>query len=144
MFNNNNNERNPTENGHTMLVDDTSNLEWLDLLTKNEYQKSIECLDEYIKKDPKQSSLHHNKGVVLSMMENYHKSIECFDRAIMITPNVADSHNSKGLVLALGLQEHERAIEWFDRAIAINPNKASMHVSRGDSFVALNQHRQAI
>ena len=138
------NERDPAENGHSIVIDDPSLTGWLDFLSQDEYQKSIECLDEYIEKNPERPNLYHNKGVVFSMMEDHHKSIECFDRAIMMAPDNADFHNSKGLVLASGLQEHERAIECFDRAIAIRPNKASVHVSRGDSFAALNLHLQAV
>ena len=94
------------------------------LFNCEKYEEYLNCCDEYLKINDKNSEIWNLKGVSLAFLERFEEAILCFDNAIKYSDDVDEElYGCKAFCLKY-LGRFDEAIEFYDKAIEVKLNES--------------------
>ena len=94
------------------------------------FSEAIECYDEALKINPKDSDAWFNKGLSFANLGHFDEAIKCYNEALKIKPQDAEAWYNKAISL-YNFGWLDEAIECYDKTIKINPRYALAWLSKG-------------
>lgn len=107
----------------------------------NQWEKSVEALDEAVKYDPEKSGLYNLRGFAKMQIEELEEAKEDFDRAIDLDDSPA-AHRNLVLYMIMNDQANEAVSYLLDR-IRNNPKDVENWILMGDLMQRAGQEGKA-
>jgi tetratricopeptide (TPR) repeat protein len=109
---------------------------------KNNFEKSIELLNDVLKSDPHNKLGLVTRGTAYLKTKSPDPAIEDFSRALSLDPQYARACHLRALARELK-GDHEGALEDLRKAIELNPGYGAAYQSRAALFAKLGQEDSA-
>jgi hypothetical protein len=96
---------------------------------QDRFAEALACYDRAAMLDPRDPTIHLNRGITLQMLLRYGEAVAAYDRALALAPHFAPGWSDRGLAL----QNQGRltdALESFRRAEALDPGLAVAPLNR--------------
>ncbi|MBI3306473.1 MAG: tetratricopeptide repeat protein [Candidatus Omnitrophica bacterium] len=101
-------------------------------LSKEDYDKAIEELQEVLKENPNLAQAYNLLGIAyLKQNKSLQSAIGSFQEAIRVDPNFPDSYFNLGITYAGAGKAPLEAAQYFEKAIAISPNYSKAYLGLG-------------
>ena len=113
------------------------------LIRQGKLDQAISLLQETIRLNPDNATLHYNLGNALAKKGQTDEAIRQFQEAIRLKPDYAEAHYNLGLALVTKGQTDE-AIRQFQEAIRLKPDYAEAHYNLGIALGRKGQMDEAI
>lgn len=120
---------------------DGYHLEAMVMQKLNQWEKSVEALDDAIRYDPEKSGLYNLRGFARLQMEELDEAKEDFDRAIDLDDSPA-AHRNRVLHMIMSDQGNEAVSYLLDR-IRNNPKDVENWILMGDLMQRAGQDAKA-
>lgn len=115
----------------------------IEYLRNGEFQKSIECFDRVLARDPQNPKIWNNKGSALSTAGQYREAVVCFDRAIELNPNNAKVWYNKATTL-LKIGNLKEALVSFEKTISLDPQDVRALYKKGEILLKQEEFMDAL
>ncbi len=102
----------------------------LEKLKMRDYQEAVECFDQLLKKNRKNTRVLALRGYARAQMKDFKGAVKDFDAILKINPENSDAYNQRG-ICKKGLGDYEGALADFNRAILLNPLNKDAYSNRG-------------
>lgn len=111
-------------------------------IAKGDWPEALVAVDGLIEEQPRASSLHYNRGLVLKSLDRLFDAIQAFDIALRLDPNHANAAFERGLAL-FNLGRFEEAVPAFELYIKGAPDDADAALNLGLALIRLGRPGEA-
>ena len=109
----------------------------------NDYEKSLENFQQFIKLTPNSLLGYSNIGTALYKLERFDEAIKSYDRTIELKPDDIQAHLNRGVALGK-LKRYDEEIKSYDQIIILKPSNVEAHLKRGAALEKLKLYNDAI
>jgi tetratricopeptide (TPR) repeat protein len=107
------------------------------------YDAAIRYLDQVIRKDVKNKTAWHYKGLSLGGLKNYEEAIKCYDRVLELDPKDHYALYNKAYVFYL-LKDYDSSIEHIDKCLKVSPDYTNAWNLKGLCYEKQQKPQEAI
>jgi tetratricopeptide (TPR) repeat protein len=112
-------------------------------VARQEFDISIEDLDEAIRLDPTYAVAYNDRANVWRDKNEYDKAIVDYNEAIRLDPKFAIAYNNRGLARS-NKKEYDKAVADYNEAIRLNPKFAIAYNNRGLGWSFKKEYDRAV
>lgn len=112
------------------------------LLSANEYDKSIATCEEIIKTTPNCAAAYYIRGFAYRYKGDYERAILDFTRTVSIDPKYAAAYYGRAISFAY-LGDYKSALSDFDAAITLDPGYADAYINRARVYYDMDEYDKA-
>ncbi|WP_395020952.1 tetratricopeptide repeat protein [Dongia sp.] len=112
-------------------------------VSKGDYDKAIQDLDEAIRLKPGEASAYNNRGIAYAGKGEYDRAIQDFDQAILLKPDDGAAYTGRASTYA-NKGKYDLAIQGYDQAIRLSPNSTYVSLSRAKLLFELARFSDAV
>jgi tetratricopeptide (TPR) repeat protein len=106
-------------------------------------EKSIECYEQVLKRNPSKMTALNNKGVVLDSDGNYDAAIDCFNKALNSVPENVHVLCNKGISLYKN-EKYSEALGCLELSLKFEANYVNALTFRGHALYRLGKNDDAL
>ncbi|MBL7106920.1 MAG: tetratricopeptide repeat protein [Phycisphaerae bacterium] len=110
-----------------------------ELYEDGDYRQSLLYIEEAIKSDPTNSSLHFNKGLTFDSLGQFERAIEGYEAASELAGYDLEILNCIG-VNYMRIGQHDKAIEYFENMSAMDPMYEPSYCNRIIAYCEIGKH----
>ncbi len=112
-------------------------------LDREEYQESIDHFTAYLRYDPSDGMVLHDRGSAYQLTGDLKSAERDYRQAGLVDPNLATAFANLGAVLRK-LERYEESVDAYDDAIKIDGDDAMFHNNRGYSNYLAGSYEDAV
>jgi tetratricopeptide (TPR) repeat protein len=111
-------------------------------ILRHDFNKAIKYFDRALKLRKDDGCTYNDKAISLAELEKYDKALRCFDEGIRRDRDCASLYHNKGWLLNV-LGRYKESVIFFKKALELEPYRAESLYSLADTFLHLNNSRDA-
>lgn len=112
-------------------------------LDKGNYEEAIACLQKEIAKNPGESDIYADMGMVFETMGDYAEAIKWYEKTIEVNPGNAEGYYGLGSIYRKR-HEYDQAIKWYKEALRLRPGDSDIYADIGKIYESTREYDEAI